>query len=201
MRKVLFGLMVLALLGLVACAKPPQQLIDSAKQSVEAAKAAEAATYAPDSLKAATSKASALDAELAVQNDKFFKSYKLTEQLANELKTLGDKAKADAVAGKEKAKADAQAAITAAETSVNDAREALKKAPKGKGSTADVAAMTGDVDAAAKGVEDAKADMTAEKFLDAQTKAANAKAQADKVKADVEAAIEMKKSAHKGHKK
>ncbi len=200
MRKVLFGLMVLALLGLVACAKPPQQLIDSAKQAVDAAKAAEAATYAPDSLKAATDKAAALDAELAVQNDKFFKSYKLTEQLANELKTLADKAKADAVAGKEKAKADATAAITAAETSINDAREALKKAPKGKGSTADVAAMTGDVDAAAKGVEDAKADMTAEKFLDAQTKATNAKAAADKVKADVEAAIELKKST-KGHKK
>ena len=150
MKKIAGSLLVLVLLmGLVACAKPPQQEIDAAKASVDAAKAAEAATYAPDALKAATDKSAAVDAELAVQKDKWFKNYDLTKQLTGELKTLADKAKADAVAGKEKAKADAAAAITAAETSVNDAREALKKAPKGKGSTADVAAMTGDVDAAA----------------------------------------------------
>ena len=80
---------------------------------------------------------------------------------------------------------------------MTDAQEALKKAPKGKGSKADLAAMTGDVDAAAKAIEDAKADITAEKYLDAKTKADGAKAQADKVKGDVEAAIEMKK----GHKR
>lgn len=193
MRKVLVAVLMLAILGLVACAKPPQALIDGAKQAVSEAQAAEAGTYAPDALKAATDKAAAMDAELAVQQEKFFKSYKLTEQLANELKTLADKAKADAVAGKAQAKADAEAAIAAAEAAVLTAREDLKKAPKGKGSTADLAAMTGDVDAAQTAIDDAKADMTGEKFLDAKAKADNAKAGAEKVSADVLAAIEMKK--------
>lgn len=201
MRKLYASLLVLALIALVGCAKPPQQQIDAAKASVAAATAAQADVYAVDSLKAATDKAAALDAELAVQQSKFFKSYKVATQMTTELQQLADKAKADAVAGKEKAKADAAAAITAADAAVNTAREDLKKAPKGKGSTADVAAMTGDVDTAAKAIEDAKADVTAEKYFDAKTKAEGAKAGAEKVTADIAAAIELKKGAKKGGKK
>jgi hypothetical protein len=197
MRKLYASLLVLAMIALVACAKPPQQQIDAAKAALDAAKQAQADVYAPDSLKAAQDKAAALDAELAAQQSKFFKSYKVATQLTTELQQLADKAKADAVAGKEKAKADAEAAITAADASVTAAKEALSKAPRGKGSKADLAAMQGDVDAAAKSIEDAKADMTAEKYLDAKTKADGAKAQADKVSSDVQAAIEMKKGTSK----
>lgn len=201
MRKVYASLLVLALIALVACAKPPQQQIDAAKAAVAAAKAAQADVYAADSLKAASDKEAALDAELATQQSKFFKSYTLATQMTTELQTLADKAKADAVSGKEKAKADADAAIAAGDTAVNTAREDLKKAPKGKGSTADVAAMTGDVDTAAKAIADAKADVTAEKYTDAKTKAEGAKAGAEKVSADIAAAIELKKGGKKAVKK
>jgi len=193
MRKLTVILSVLALIALAGCAKIPQEQIDAAKAALDAAKQAQADVYAPDSLKAVTDKEAALNAELATQEGKFFKSYDLTSQLANEMKQLADKAKTDAIAAKEQAKADAQTAISTAEAAVTEAREALKKAPKGKGSAADLAAMTGDVDAAAKAIEDAKADQTAEKYLDAKTKADNAKTQLEKVKADVQAAIDMKK--------
>ena len=193
MRKLFGGLLILALVALVACAKPPQQQIDAAKAALDAAKQAQADVYAPESLKAAEDKAAALDAELATQQSKFFKSYKLATQLTTELQQLADTAKTDAVAGKEKAKADAEAAIAAADASVTAAKESLGKAPKGKGSKADLEAMTADVDAAAQAIEAAKADMTGEKYFDAKSKADGAKAQADKVVADVEAAIAMKK--------
>lgn len=192
MRKLLVILSGLVLVILAGCASVPQQQIDAAKAALEVAKAAEVETYAPESLKAIMDKEAALNAELATQEGKLFKSYDLTTQLADEMKQLAEKAKTDAVTAKEQAKNDALAAITASETAVTEAREILKKAPKGKGSAADLAAMTGDVDAAAKAIEDAKADQTAEKYLDAKTKAENAKAQLDKVKADVEAAIALK---------
>lgn len=197
MKKVLVALLAIAILGMVACAKPPQELINGANASVDAAKAAEASTYAPDALKAATDKAAALNAELAIQQEKWFKSYKLTEQIANELKTLGDKAKADAVAGKEQAKKDAEAAIAAAEAAEVAAREILTKAPKGKGSTADIAALTGAVDAAKASIDAAKADMTSEKFFDAKSKADSAKAAAEGVTTEVQAAIDLKKGKKK----
>ena len=168
MKKVIYALFVVALLGLIACAKPPQQDIDAAKAALNAAKQAEADIYAADSLKAAKDKEAQLDQELATQQNKFFKSYKVAAQLCTELKSLAEKAKVDAEAGKAKAKADAEAAITAAETAIATATEDLKKAPKGKGSQADLAAMQGDLDAATKAVEDAKTNMTAEKYLDAK---------------------------------
>ncbi len=193
MRKVLVIVAALSLILLAACASVPQEQINAAKAAMDKAKAAGAEMYAPESLKAVTDKEAALNAELANQEGSLFKSYDLTAKLAQEMLDLATKAESDAVAGKEKAMTEANDAVIAAEAAVTAAREALTKAPKGKGSAADLAAMTGDVDAAAKTIEDAKADVTAEKYLDAKTKAEAAKAQAEKVTADVQAAIDLKK--------
>lgn len=193
MRKVLVIVAAVSLILLAACASVPQEQINAAKAAMDKAKAAGAEMYAPESLKAVTDKEAALNAELANQEGSLFKSYDLTAKLAQEMLDLSTKAEADAVAGKEKAKTEANDAVTAAEAAVTAAREALTKAPKGKGSAADLAAMTGDVDAAAKTIEEAKADVTAEKYLDAKTKAETAKAQAEKVTGDIQAAIELKK--------
>ena len=193
MRKLLVIVAALSLILLAACASVPQEQIDAAKAAMDKAKAAGAEMYAPESLKAVTDKEAALNAELANQEGSLFKSYDLTAKLTQEMLDLATKAESDAVAGKEKAKTEANDAVTAAEAAVTAAREALTKAPKGKGSAADLAAMTGDVDAAAKTIEDAKADVTAEKYLDAKTKAETAKAQAEKVTADIQAAIDLKK--------
>ncbi|MGC8722982.1 MAG: hypothetical protein ACP5VF_03820 [Acidobacteriota bacterium] len=200
MRKLTASLLVLALAALVACAKPPQQQIDAAKAALQAAKAAQADVYAPDALKAAEDKAAALDTELAAQQSKFFKSYKVATQLTTELQQLADTAKQDAIAGKAKAKADAEASITAADASVTAAREALKTAPKGKGSKADLEAMTKDVDDAAAAIETAKSDATAEKYMEAKTTADSAKAKADNVVQQVEQAKALKKSSIPAHK-
>lgn len=193
MRKVLVIVAAVSLILLAACASVPQEQINAAKAALDKAKAAGAEMYAPESLKAVTDKEAALNAELANQEGSLFKSYDQTAKLAQEMLDLATKAEADAVAGKEKAKTEANDAVTAAEAAVTAAREALTKAPKGKGSAADLAAMTGDVDAAAKTIEEAKADVTAEKYLDAKTKAETAKAQAEKVTADIQAAIDLKK--------
>jgi hypothetical protein len=193
MRKVLVIVAAVSLILLAACASVPQEQINAAKAAMDKAKAAGAEMYAPESLKAVTDKEAALNAELADQEGSLFKSYDLTSTLTAEMLDLATKAEADAVAGKEKAKTEANDVVTAAEAAVTAAREALTKAPKGKGSAADLAAMTGDVDAAAKTIEEAKADVTAEKYFDAKTKAETAKAQAEKVTADIQAAIDLKK--------
>ncbi len=197
MKKVCYALLALALIGLIACAKPPQKEIDAAKAALNAAKQAEADIYAPESLKAAKDKESQLDTELANQQNKFFKSYKVAAQLCTELKSLAEKAKADAVAGKEKTKTEAQELITAAETAITTATEDLKKAPKGKGSQADLAAMQGDLDAATAALNEAKELMNTEKYLDAKAKAESAKTQAEGVSTAVQNAIEMKKGGKK----
>lgn len=115
--------MALGLAVVVAgCASPPSADIDAAKAAVEKAAATQAGQYAPDSLKAAQEALAALDAELKVQEGKWFGSYEKAATLAAAARAAGEKAAADAGAAKEKA--DAAAAAEKAEAA---AREQAKK--------------------------------------------------------------------------
>ncbi len=112
-----FGAIVLGLaITVTGCASPPAADVDAAKASLDAALAGHADQYAAASLKAAEDARAALDAELKAQEGKWFKSYDKTRELAAAAKAAGDRAAADAVAGKTaeeavaiKAKADAAA--------------------------------------------------------------------------------------------
>ena len=87
------------------CAAPPNADVDAAKAAIDRAATDRAGQYAAESLQAAQDARAALDAELKVQEGKWFKSYDKTKELAIVAKAAGDKAEADAVAGKEKADA------------------------------------------------------------------------------------------------
>jgi len=191
-----FGVLALVL-GLavmtVACGAPPTADIDAAKATITAATTAGAGDYAAASLKAAEDAQAALDAELKAQEGKWFKSYDKAKQLAADMKTAGEKAAADAATGKEKAKADATQAIADAKAALTEAESLLAKAPKGKGSAADIAAMKTDLTAAATSVADGEAALGNGKFLEALAKAEGAK----KAAATVKEAVEMAKGAKK----
>jgi hypothetical protein len=163
------------------------------KTAISGADAAGAAEYAADSLKAAQDAQAALDAELKAQDGNWMKSYDKAKTLAAAAKAAGEKATTDATAGKEKAKADATQGIADAKAALTAAQELLAKAPKGKGTAADLAAMKTDLETAATTITEAEAALGSVKYLDAKAKAASAKAAADKVTADVEAAKAAKK--------
>lgn len=102
---------VILVLGLavmtIGCGASPTADIDAAKTAVANAASAGASQYAAESLKAAEDAQAALDAELKAQDGNWFKSYDKAKQLALAAKEAGDKAAAEAVAGKEKAAAAA----------------------------------------------------------------------------------------------
>jgi len=201
MRKMLAVLpFVFVLVLMVGCAKPPQDQINAAQASLDAAKPL-ASEYAPDSLRAAEDAKAALDAELKAQEAKFalFRSYKKTDELVNDLKAKSEKAAADGKAGEEQAKNDATTAINDATTAVTDAKAQLDKAPKGKGTAADLEAMKADLAAAESTINDANAAMSSGKYKDAKAKAEAAKASASNVVSQIQAAMEAKKAgAHAG---
>jgi hypothetical protein len=178
------------LLSVNGCSKPPQTEIDSAKASIQAARDAEAGTYAEGSLRAADDQMSQLEAELKVQEDKFamFRSYKRTSELAAAAKTAGDKAAEDARAGKEQKKGEAQTAISDAKTQIEEAQTALASAPTGKGAQADLAALRTDLDGATAAVAEAESAFNSEKYMDAMAKAEGAKQTAQSVKTQIEEA-------------
>ncbi len=95
-----------------SCASPPAADVEAAKAALDKANAERASQYAAASAKAAQEALASLEAELKVQEDKWFKSYDKTKELAAAAKAAGDKASAEAVAAKQKA--DAAAARAAA---------------------------------------------------------------------------------------
>ena len=184
----------LALLS-VACAKEPTDALNAAKTALEAARTAGAADYAPSALAAAETAATALEAELKAQAEKFTltRSYTKAAELAAAAKTAADEAAAAAVTGKEQMKAEATTLIAGVRGSIDAAKQALAKAPKGKGSAADLEAMKADVAGVETALGEMDSAMTAGSYKDAKVKAEAAKATLDKIVADVQAAIDAKK--------
>jgi hypothetical protein len=101
-------LAVLLVIGLFACAKPPQAEIDAAKAAVaKAAANGDVVTYAPAAL------ARAQDALARMQTELTAKKYDKVKTLALEASAAAEKAGTEALANKEKVKADAAALIAA----------------------------------------------------------------------------------------
>jgi hypothetical protein len=196
MRRALSLIAVALLLVAVnGCAKPPQPEIDAAKAAVNGARNAEAGLYADASLRAAEDAVAQLDAELKVQEEKFalFRSYKKATELSAAAKSAGEKAEADAKAGKEMKKNEAMAAISEVKTMLTEVTDMLAKAPRGKGTQADLAAMKADLDGAAAAIVDAENAFASEKYIDAKAKAEAVKQTAMGVKTAIEEAMAARK--------
>lgn len=127
------------------CGKQPVEDITAAKSAVEALVAEGADKYATEELKFANDDLSAAMAEVKAQDEKTFKNYDKAKELLAKAKATAETAKADVPAKKEQAKVAAIAAQEAAKTAVDEATSLLAKAPKGKGTQADIEAMKADV--------------------------------------------------------
>jgi len=197
MRKMWVACLVATgLLVLAGCGKPPEAEIGAADQSLGEARSAEAGEYAPESLKAAEDARAQLDAELKAQEDKFalFRSYDKATELATAAKSAAERAKTDAVEGRERAREEASAMIAQVRTSVLEVQQLLDSAPKGKGTEADLAVLRSDL----TGVETALAEMDTafgeEQYLESIAKAEAAKQSVDAIRGEIERAMEMAKS-------
>ena len=199
MKKTLLLLPVIAGLAFLtaACAKPPTEAVDAAKAALSAAKAAEAAEYAPASLSKAEEAVTVLETELKTQADKFalMRSYTRALELAGAAKTAAEKAAADAATGKEAAKNEATTLIAGVKTAVEEVKTLITTAPKGKGTQADIEAMKADLAGVESGVADLDSTFDGGRYKEAKAKAEAAQQTLDRIKADIQAAIDAKKAA------
>ena len=145
----------LSLLGIVvvfifaSCSKP-QQAMDGAKAAIEAAKNEGADVYAAEELKTLEDSLSTAIDEVEIQSKKFFKSFGDSKDMLAQLTADAEALKASIPERKEKAKDEAMAMMEEAKASVEAAKAFLEKAPRGKGTKADIEAFTADL----KGLED-----------------------------------------------
>lgn len=183
------GLVVLALLFVVGCAKQPTEDMEKAKAATSAAASAGGEKYAPSEAKALKDSLNAALDEVKAEDAKYFKNYDKAKGMLTKVAADAEALKGTIAKKKEEAKQKATAAQGEAKAALEDAKKLLAKAPKGKGTQADIEAMKADV----KGLEDGLAEVQklfdAEDYLQAASKATAIKDKAAGVSEQIKGAM------------
>ncbi len=200
MRKALLAIsLVLGFTILLAgCASAPTQEINASKAAIAAIQTDDVRTYAPESLKAAEDELNKALADVQAQDNKFglSRDYKQASTMLKSAQDLAEKAKNDAQVAKAKAKSDAETTIAALPQTIEEAKKALAKAPRGKDTKADLEAMQNDLKLAEEALGEANTAMAQSKYSDALAKAESAKSKATGIIDQVAKAQEKAKGRH-----
>lgn len=194
MKKLLVVLASLALVAsLTACAKAPTEEVNATKASLDAAVADGAQQYTPEDYKAVADQLAAANAEIKVQEEKFFKNFDKAKQILAKAKADADALKGKVAARKEELKKACIATMAQANTALAEAKALLAKAPKGKGSKAEIEAMATDLAGVEAMIPEVQPMLDKGDFIGANEKANAILARINAVISEVNAAIEAKK--------
>jgi len=190
-RNLAGAVVVLSTLVLGAgCAKRPDAEVGAAKSAVEQARSAGAAEYLAEPFKSVETGLQKAQEEVTAQDGRFalVRNYDAAKAALAKVKADAEKVRTDAVAAKEKAKREAEAARTDAQAALEGAKALLAKAPKGKGTKADLEAMGTDLKAAEAALADARTALDNQDYLGAKAKAESARDKAAAVSAQIQQA-------------
>ena len=175
--------LVLVLIFVVGCSKPPTEELNAAKSAVDA--------VAPEASKYVAEDAKKLNDDLqAAQNEINAKNYKQAKDILLKVKADAETLKTTLPEKKELAKSNVIAAQDAAKTAVTDAKALLAKAPKGKGSKADIEAMKADIKGLEESLPEVQSLIDAEDYAVATEKANVIKEKAAAVSDQINQALE-----------
>lgn len=187
------GSMLVALMllsGIVGCAKQPTEEISSSQASVETAVQEGADVYAKAELQSVEQDLKAAMDEVAVQDKKIFKNYDKAKQMLAKVKSGSEQIKTVVVTRREEARQKAVADLGAAQSAIENAKNQLSMAPKGKGSSADLAAMEADLTGLNEAVLGVQPLIDAGDFAGASEKAGAVSLKANDISAQVTLAME-----------
>lgn len=178
------------LMVVVGCSKPPEQEMSAATQALDAAKMAEAQDYALESYRVAQDTLNSAMALKREADGKFvlFRSYGKSKEMFVRAQGLANEAATKAAAEKERVRIEVTDMMTQAKALLDSADAALKKAPRGKGSKADIELIKTDLAAAVMQYDEAMADFNNGKYKAAKAKLEAMMAKANSVIAEIDKA-------------
>jgi hypothetical protein len=190
-----FSLLALALVSLVACSEAPDTEMKAAETAFAAADQAQAQQYAPELYAQAMDTLQAAKMAAAEQDSKFslFRSYGASKELFVAAQTLVDKANTAAQEEKERVRIQVTDMAAVVKASLDSATVLLTKAPRGKGTKADLELLKGDLSAAQTAYDQAIVEITAGDYLTARTRLESVQAKVTQVSDDIAKAMKLKK--------
>lgn len=200
-KKALTLLSAFAAVSLLAgCAEVPQQEVDAAKADIEAARTAEAETYATAEFQAASDSLNAANAEIETQNGKFvlFRNYDRASVLLKSSSDGAKQAATMAVENKQKVMAEVAQLKTDTQTALTSANELLAKAPKGKESREALEAIKNDLMSVEAGITEADGMSTNNQWLPARDRLKAGLDKTNQIIQELNDAIAKKKGLSRG---
>ncbi len=191
-KRLLSGVAVFAVVVLmVGCSEAPVTEFDAGKKALETAQQAEAELYAPAVYKEAMDSLNAASVEIQKQDGRFsmLRDYDQAKATIAAAQQLAAKAASEAAVEKENMRLLDSTLIVEIDALMVEAKTALAKAPKGKGTRLDIKVMQTDLDAAATALTAATTDYQAGNYLVARDKLQAVKSQITRVKNDIGAAV------------
>lgn len=177
--KLLSGIAIVGLaLVFTGCQKYPQAEVDAANAAIEATKAVQANLYVPEEFNALQDSLTTVLAAVEKEKSKLFHNYK--DEVAK-LTATAEQAKvvaANAQAKKEQYKQETAAALTEIATLMEQNKEYLAKAPKGKEGKAALEAIAADLTTIEGGVVEVNNKLASDDIIGALNQAKSLKEKA-----------------------
>jgi len=173
LKRIALILAALTLLAvMVGCSKAPEAEMQNANAAMEAAKTAEAEIYAGDLFRAAQDTLNAAMAVRQEQDSKFalFRSYGKAKEGFVAAEQMFNNAATEAAAEKERVRVQVEQMMVEVKALVDTTVMALQKAPRGKGSKADIELIKTDLAAVQAQLTEAETDFAAGKFMAVKSK-------------------------------
>ena len=187
-----FGLGILCVVFLSGCSKPEMEM-NAAKAAIENAVTEGADIYAKPELEAIQAEMTTAADLVEAKSKNFFKSYGDTKEMLAAVTTKAEALKASIPAKKETAKKMAAAAIEEAKAAVEEAKTLLQSAPKGKGTRADIAAFSADLQGLEDMIPETLSKIENEAYLEAADSAKMITEKATGISNEIKLAIEKVK--------
>ena len=122
--------------------EPPASDLAAAKGALDAARAAGAEKFAASDYSAAQGAYSGAEQAVNTESEKLFKNFDQSKQIIADAKAKADRAKTAAEAEKGRQRSAAEGAISAAASTVQEARASVDGAPAGKGTESDIVLLS-----------------------------------------------------------
>ncbi len=190
-NRIIIGLttMVVVTLLLTGCSKVPQAELDAANTAIESARTAGADLYLPDAYAALQDSMKVITEKIELQKTKMFKSYGGVKEELNALTVLADSVARQTEVRINEVKTEVQNTLVEVKTMLEENKQLVTKAPKGKGGSAALMEIKNEISVIEGSLDEASKLFEANEYITALDKVKAAKNQATAINTELKEVI------------
>ncbi len=189
--KIIIGLTTLIVVTvlLTGCSKVPQTELDAANAAIAAAKTAGAELYVPDAYAALQDSMTIINEKIELQKTKMFRKYDDVKEKLSAVTLLANSVSEQTEVRKNEVKTEVQNTLAEVKTILEENRQLITKAPKGKGGSAALLDIKNDISVIEVSLDEASKLFETNEYIAALDKVKAAKNEAIAINSELKGVI------------